>query len=258
MQHTVGLFRCPDYDVAALLKTFGNALSLIGFDAKSVRDRTCLLKPNMLGAYPPQMGVTTHPSFLEAAIILFKDLGCKVWVGDSANGIFPIDCVWERTGIREVCERQDVVQKVFEREGGTMIGGVFIAKPALEADFIVNLPRFKTHGLTVLTVATKNLYGYVPGLMKTRYHRENIDRRRFARLIVKIAETARPALNLVDAIIAMDGNGPSSGRLIKMGTVIAGTNHHAVDTVCAKLIGLDPVSVDTIEAANLIGKWMTK
>jgi len=209
----------------------------------------------MLGAYPPEMGITTHPSFLEAAIILFKEFGATIWVGDSANGIFPIDQVWERTGIREICRKYNVVEKVFEREGGVLKSGVFIAKPVLEADLIVNLPRFKTHGLTVLTIAAKNLYGCVPGLQKTRYHQKALDRTEFAKIVVRVAEIAKPALNLVVGIIAMEGNGPSAGRLIPMNLVLAGTNHHAVDSVCADLVGLDPKDVDTIEAAAKLGLW---
>lgn len=255
MPHKVGLFRCEDYDLKGLLELFRKGISTAGFDVSRVAGRTVLLKPNMLGAYPPEMGITTHPAFLEAAIIIFKELGAKVWVGDSANGIFPIDCVWERTGIRDVCRRHGVVEKIFERESGTLKDGIFIAKAVLDAELVINLPRFKTHGLTVLTIAAKNLYGCVPGMKKTRYHRDNIDRREFAKLIVRIGEMIRPALNIVDAITAMDGNGPSAGRIVKMGTVIIGENHHAVDAVCADLVGLKPMNLDTLEAAAGLGAW---
>jgi hypothetical protein len=98
MNHTVGLFKCSEYDLDRILEVFRQALSLIEFDTSQLSGKTVLLKPNMLGAYPPEMGITTNPAFLEAAVILFKDLGCQVWVGDSPNGIFPLNSVWERTG----------------------------------------------------------------------------------------------------------------------------------------------------------------
>ena len=255
MEYRVGLFRCSSYDVDCILGVFRKTAPLIGFDTTSLCGKTVLLKPNMLGAYPPEMGITTPPAFLEAAIILFKEFGCTVWVGDSPNGIFPIDCVWERTGIREVCRRQGAIEKIFEREGSVISDGILIAKTVFEADLIVNLPKFKTHGLTVLTAATKNLYGCVPGLQKTRYHQENAMRMEFAKLVVRISQLVKPALNLVDAIIAMEGTGPSAGKLIKMNTIIAGTNHHAVDAVCADLIRLDPLNVDTLCAAESLGVW---
>lgn len=255
MESTVGLFRCGDYDLEALLRLFRSSIPRVGFDISSVKGRTTLLKPNMLGAYPPEMGITSHPTFVEAAIIYFKELGAKVWVGDSANGIFPIDSVWERTGIRDVCRRHGVEEKVFERESGALNNGLFVAKAVLDAEVVINLPRFKTHGLTVLTIAAKNLYGCVPGMQKTKYHRDNIDRREFAKLVVRIGEIVRPALNIVDAITAMDGNGPSAGRIIKMDTVIIGQNHHTVDAVCADLVGLKPIHLDTLEAAAELGVW---
>lgn len=255
MNHKVSLIRCEDYGLDKLADVLRRSVSLVDFDTASLIGKRVLLKPNMLGAYPPEMGITTHPAFLEAAIILFKKFGATVWVGDSANGIFPIDQVWERTGIREVCRRHDVVEKVFEREGGVLKDGIFIANPVLEADLVVNLPRFKTHGLTVLTIAAKNLYGCVPGLQKTRYHQKAIDRTEFAKIVVRVAEIAKPALNLVDGIIAMEGNGPSAGRLIPMNIVLAGTNHHAVDSICAEMVGLDPKDVDTIEAAASLKLW---
>jgi uncharacterized protein (DUF362 family)/ferredoxin len=257
MEYRVGLFRCNNYDVDQILHVFRKAVALIGFDTTALRGKTVLLKPNMLGAYPPEMGITTPPAFLEAAIILFKGFGCTVWVGDSPNGIFPLDCVWERTGIREVCRRQGAIEKIFEREGSVVSDGILIAKTVFEADIIVNLPKFKTHGLTVLTAATKNLYGCVPGLQKTMYHRDAIDRAQFSKLVVRIAEIAKPALNLVDGIVAMEGTGPSAGRLIKMNTVISGTNHHAVDSICADLIGVDPLDIDTIAAAQSLGVWQS-
>ena len=255
MEHTVGLYRCHDYDVNAILQIFRRATQMLNFDTKAFRGKTVLLKPNMLGAYPPEMGITTPPAFVEAAVILFKELGSIVWVGDSPNGIFPLDCVWERTGIRDVCKRHGAIEKQFEREGGVIRDGVLIAKPVLEADFLINLPKFKTHGLTVLTAATKNLYGCVPGLQKTRYHSDLTDRMEFAKLLVKVAEFSKPAISFVDAIVAMEGTGPSAGNLVKLNTIIAGRNHHAVDSICANLIRLDPSDVDTIAAAQSMGVW---
>lgn len=255
MGHSVSLLRCKSYDIDCLVDAFAKALDLIGFDSKGIRAKTVLLKPNMLGAYPPEMGVTTPPAFVEAAIIFFKDLGCTVWVGDSPNGIFPVDCVWERTGIHSVCKKHGVIEKIFEREGGVLRDGILIAKPVLEAELLVNLPKLKTHGLTVMTAATKNLFGCVPGLQKTSYHRIAKDRFAFAKILVNVAEIARPSINLVDAITAMEGTGPSGGKLLQMDTIITGTNHHSVDAVCADLIGITPLDVDTLYAAHELGAW---
>lgn len=255
MGHKVSILRSNEYEIDSLLKIFRESLRLIDFDVTSLKDKKILIKPNMLGAYPPDMGVTTHPIFVEAAIILFKELGCEVWVGDSPNGIFPIDSVWERTGIHEVCKRQGVTEKVFEREGSVIRDGILISKPVLEADAVVNLPKFKTHGLTVLTVAVKNLYGCVTGLKKTRYHKDIQDRIEFAKLLVRINQIVKPTLTIVDGIVGMDGNGPSAGRLVDLNMVLTGTNCHKVDEICADLVGLNPTDVDTLLAAQLLNVW---
>lgn len=251
----VALFKCHAYDTELILSVFKRSLDAIHFDLEGLEGKKVLLKPNMLGAYPPEMGITTHPVFLEAAIILFKEAGCEISVGDSANGIFSIDSVWEKTGIRDVCKKYNVKETVFEKEGGVLTEGILIAKPVLDADIVVNLPRFKTHGLTILTVATKNLYGCVPGLQKTKYHRENIDKMAFAKLLVRIANIVRPSINLVDGIVAMDGNGPSAGRIIKTNFIVVGENYLLVDVVCSKLAGLPPSHLDVLIAAKNMGLW---
>ena len=157
--------------------------------------------------------------------------------------------------MREVCRRQGVNEKVFEREGSIIRDGILIAKPVLEADFVVNLPKFKTHGLTVLTVATKNLYGCVTGMQKTRYHKKYLDGTKFAKLLVRISQIVKPTLNLVDGSVGMDGNGPSAGRLVKLNLILAGTNSHDVDAICANLLDLDPTDVDTLFEAEKLGVW---
>jgi Pyruvate/2-oxoacid:ferredoxin oxidoreductase delta subunit len=136
-----------------------------------------------------------------------------------------------------------------------MIDGIAISAAIFEADFLINLPKFKTHSLTALTVCTKNLFGCVPGMMKTAYHRDNPDGADFVRLIVKLSELVRPALNLVDAIEAMEGDGPSAGRQIKISAILAGTDHHRVDAVCAKIAGVEPADVDTLRCAAKLDLW---
>jgi len=255
MIQSVAIFRCNKHELKLIVNTLVSSIKSINFDTSSLRGKTVLLKPNMLGAYPPKMGITTHPLFVEAVIILFKEYGCKVWLGDSPNGIFPIDLVWERTGIREICKRHNVTEKVFEREGSVVKNGLHIAKPLVEVDLVVNLPKFKTHGLTILTLATKNLYGCIPGLVKTSYHRKYRGNERFAEMLVRIAGTVSPKLTLIDGIVGMDGNGPSAGRLIKLGLIIAGTDVFHTDAVCSSLVGLNPLNLDTLVAAKKLNLW---
>ncbi len=258
MNNLVGLLKCPEYKLELILERLKKLLELIQFAVSSVRGKTVLLKPNMLGAYPSEMGITTNPIFVEAAIVLFKELGAKLWLGDSPNGIFPIDEVWQKTGMHDLCKKYGVKEKPFEREGSINQQGIQIAKPALDADILVNLPKLKTHGLTILTVACKNLYGCVPGLVKTTYHKKFLDHLNFAKQIVKIAELAKPSLHLVDGIVGMQGNGPSAGYPKKLNVILVGQNHHLIDEACCRLVGLDPTHLDTLIAAKEYNLWDEK
>lgn len=251
----VFLGKCEGYDVGGLESVLREGLGLLKIDlALELTDKKILLKPNMLGAYAPDKAVTTHPVFVEALIRVLKDFDCELWLGDSPNGVQPsLEVVWKKTGMMEICGRYGVKPKFFEREGATFKNGVLISNPVLAADYIINLPKLKTHGLTLLTIAVKNMFGVVPGLQKTVCHREATTRGVFARELVKIAETVKPQLNVVDGIVAMAGNGPSGGYPVGVGLVTIGKNMHAVDMVVAELLNLRPEHMDTIDAALKMG-----
>jgi uncharacterized protein (DUF362 family)/Pyruvate/2-oxoacid:ferredoxin oxidoreductase delta subunit len=247
--YRVALVRCGEYDAGRIVDSMRRALDLIGFDAGSVSGRRVLLKPNMLAAYPPERHVTTNPAFVEAVCILFKGFGADVAVGDSSNGVHPIDEVWNITGIRKAAELAGAEISPFESSGSAERDGIRLSKAPIDADIVVNLPKLKTHGLTFMTGAVKNLFGCVPGMLKASYHKDFFDPKRFADLLVRIAAAIKPDLTLVDAITSMEGNGPSSGDPIETGIVMAGVDVHALDAVMCRLIGLDPMELGTIAAA---------
>lgn len=255
MSSTVALVGKQRYDIDALVPAMRRATGLAGFELESCRGKRVLLKPNMLGAYPPAMGVTTHPAFVEAAVHLFQQVGAIVGIGDSPNGVLPPADVWEATGMNAVCRRTGAEALSFESCGSVEREGLRIARAPLDADLLVNLPKLKTHSLTVLTAAVKNCFGCVAGMQKARHHREHAERSDFAELLVRIAEIAQPSLTLVDGITAMEGDGPSGGELLDLGVILAGRNVHAVDAAIARLIGCPEEAVDTLAAAIRRGAW---
>jgi len=249
----ISLRRCNKYDTAEIIPVLRQSLEDLQFDPSAVKDKRVLLKPNMLGAFPPEAHVTTHPAFVEACAMLFKEHGAQVIVGDSSNGIYPVDEVWNVTGIRRAAELAGAEIAPFEKSGSVDKNGIRLAKASLNADIMVNLPKFKTHGLTYLTLAVKNLFGCIPGMIKTDCHRNNIDRRDFARLLVRVSETLKPELTIMDAITGMHGNGPSGGNPIDMGLIISGRNIHSLDAVCCKLVNINPSDLDTLCHAEKLG-----
>ena len=129
-----------------------------------------------------------------------------------------------------------------------------IAKSAVDADAIINLAKLKTHGMMVMTGAVKNLFGCVPGKRKVQWHfNTGIDHDSFARMLVELAFLLKPRLNILDAVTAMEGNGPGSGEPRHIGLIIAGEDPVALDVVSAIIVGLPPPQLPVIRAAREAG-----
>jgi len=109
-----------------------------------------------------------------------------------------------------------------------------------QVDWIVSLPKLKTHGLVRYTGAIKNLFGLVPGLGKSAYHLRFPELGDFGSMLVDIALAARPAYAMMDAVVAMEGHGPSNGRPVGLGLVLGSPDLLALDWTAASIIGYDP------------------
>ena len=117
----------------------------------------------------------------------------------------------------------------------------YIAKPVLDCDLLINIPKIKTHGLTMLTCAIKNMYGVVPGAIKMEYHRNAPKPSDFAKLVVDIYALARPGLHIVDGVVGMEGNGPSAGDTRDLGMILAGKDGVAMDSLICHILGRAPL-----------------
>ena len=118
-----------------------------------------------------------------------------------------------------------------------------------DADAVISFCKLKSHGMLALSAATKNLFGAIPGTIKPEYHYRYPDPMDFAGMLIDLNEYFRPRLYLVDAVVAMEGNGPTAGTPRPFGALLAGTNPHRIDLLCASLIGLKPENVPTLRAA---------
>jgi len=225
---------------------------------RDVEGKRVLLKPNLLAAREPSMGVTTHPAVVGAVIDYLRKYGAEVFVGDSpAGAVRGVRRVWEKSGMLDLCESKRVPLVNFEA-GGWVTRSVGdrvyqISRAVEDADYIVNLAKFKTHVLTLLTGAIKNMFGCVPGFRKSALHLAHPRPVSMSRALVDILSLVPPWVSLADAVIAMDGNGPSSGRLRKLGFVAASTDCVALDTVLGRIAGIDPLRVPTTAEAHRRG-----
>ncbi len=209
------------------------------------------IKPNLVGAAPPEKAVTTHPALLKAVAEEVERRGGIPWIGD--NGM-DIRNLYRVTGLEESCAPYMVNiskgARVFEISGYQ----VPLSKLFVEADVFISVPKLKTHVIAGMTCCLKNPFGLIPGSSKARAHAITGHAKRLTEFFVDLYRWKIPALNIVDGILAMEGDGPTNGKPRQVGKIIAGTDGVAVDAVCARMIGFDnPRSIKLIEFADKKG-----
>jgi uncharacterized protein (DUF362 family)/Pyruvate/2-oxoacid:ferredoxin oxidoreductase delta subunit len=253
----VSVARCQTYELQAVADAVERVLAPLGGMERFVqRGQWVHLKPNLLAAKEPARAITTHPAVVEAVVRMVQDLGAEVTIGDSPGGaVTGVQRYWDNTGLTEVARRTRLVS--FET-GGVVERKVrgksyFVSRYLVEADVVINLPKLKTHNLTLYTGAVKNLFGAIPGLRKSEYHKQAPHPEDFAEVLVDIYSVVRPHLHIADAIVGQEGNGPSSGKVRPMGLVLASSDGVALDAVGAAIMGFAEGEIDTTRIATQRG-----
>lgn len=242
--------RCESYGGSALAE-------LIESYFESEKERLAsagriLIKPNLLSASEPERAVTTNPEFTETVIkILKKYTDAELWLGDSPGANFgSYEKVLAVTGMQSVADSTGV--KVVKVENFPPVNreGFVYSSLADEADIILNLPKLKTHGLTGLTLAVKNLFGLIPGTGKVGFHRDfPVDTELGAQIYRFFSLLNDKTMNIMDSIVGMEGDGPSKGRPVSLCIVSASSDAVALDIAVSRMIGLkDDFCLTTREA----------
>lgn len=239
----VALVRCPTYEPRTVQESLDQALALLGGLEQFVRPgHRVLVKPNLLTAQSAENAATTHPQVLDALLARLLDLGARPSLGDSP-AFGSVAQVAEACGIAAVARKYgvplvDFTQPVPLASVRTEVRKQFTTDRAvLEADVVLNVAKLKAHRQLGFTAATKNLYGCMPGKRKAYFHFERGNRDEdFAQLIAAFAYSLPVHLNLLDAVIAMERDGPSGGDPRPVGALLAGPDPAAVDAVAADLI----------------------
>lgn len=256
--HKVSLQRVASYRPEEVRQGVARLLESLGGMERFVKPgERVLVKPNLLSAKPPEAAVTTHPEVLRAVILEVQRVGGTVLVGDSP-GIGSARKVAERSGMLAVIEETGAEFVPFTEVKAVKGSGTFrefeLARPYLEADRLINLPKLKTHEMMTMTCCVKNLFGAVVGTQKAAWHlKAGADKELFARMLIEVYQLREPDLNIVDAVVAMEGNGPGSGDPCEVGLLLAGTNAVAVDLIAAELAGI-PRKLLYVENAARAGK----
>lgn len=257
MKPDVIIIPCGGYSEEEVFPALEQALAPLGGLDWVAPGMKIAVKVNLVSSAKPEQAVTTHPGLVCALVKLLASRGADVVVGDSPGGLYNaahLNRVYAAAGMKAVEHWGGRLNQDFtEREASFPQGKVcrqFQYTAWLDgADAIIDFCKLKTHGMMAMTCGAKNMFGAIPGTVKTECHFRYQDPRDFARMIVDLAEYFKPRLIIVDAVECMEGNGPTGGTPRHMGAVLAGENPHKVDLVCAGLIGLKREEVPTLEAA---------
>ena len=242
---------CPDYSPDRCRA----ALEAVVGDLRWVRPGMRIgIKANLLHAASPDTAATTHPALLKALTDLLRERGADVVIGDSPGGLYNaahLDKVYRVCGL-EACGAE--LNHDFSVKEGSFPDGRILKRFQYtgwldSCDAVINFCKLKTHGMMAMTCAVKNFFGTIPGTIKPEYHFRFPDPADFAHMLVDLQLYWKPRLHIVDAVTAMEGNGPGAGTPRDLGLVLAAEDPFALDQVCAPLIGLKPEQVLTQKAA---------
>ena len=224
-----------------------------------LQGKNVLIKPNVLRASEAEEGIVTHPAVLRAVVEKVETMGpASIVVGDNPGLVSygANEGSFQQTGLMDAAKGyyrnigNDSVQVAFNPN---FMPVVSLSRIILDADIIISLPKFKTHGLTVITGAVKNSYGFLPGAQKAKLHQAAGSPVRFHELVVEVFRLRVPDFFLVDAVVGMEGNGPASPDLREVGLILAGDNAVALDAVIATMMGCEPSLLRFLQKAKEMG-----
>ncbi|PKN71642.1 MAG: (4Fe-4S)-binding protein [Deltaproteobacteria bacterium HGW-Deltaproteobacteria-12] len=214
-----------------------------------------LIKPNMLSSAHPEDAVLTHPQVLRAAVEYVLEKGARAQVSDSpAIGSF--EKILKQNGAKDALQGLDVIcapfQDAVEVDIGKPYGRIEVARDAVEADVIINLPKLKTHSQMLLTLAAKNMFGCIIGFKKSQWHmRAGTDTMFFASLLVAIHQAVQPTVSILDGILALEGEGPGKrGIPRKIGVLMGSDNSFALDMAVCAMIGVPQSKMPMLKVAG--------
>ena len=259
MQDKAALIRCESYDQQEVDRAVAQAFALVGGLGQWIKPgMTVAIKANLLMKKKPEAFTTTHPAVIEAVAKQVRALGATAVIGDSPGGPFTpalVHGVYRTCGMEQAAENagavlnEDFEQVTVYEEKSVVLRQMQICRYLTQADAVIDCAKLKTHGLTQYTGAVKNLYGCVPGTVKVEYHFRMPALKDFSQMLVDLCEHIRPVVSLIDAVEAMEGDGPSGGTMRKMNCLIASSSAYAADVVGTRLMGLKPESICTVQRA---------
>jgi len=249
--------KCSSYEYSEVKKSLDICLNKLGGLNKFIKkEDTVLIKPNLLMPADPSLAITTHPIIVKILLKKLKNIGCKVIIADSSSGYYTYECmmkVYKECGYSNFKEiNTDFSSNEYSNAKG-FIKKYDLISAFFKADKIINVCKVKTHMFTTMTCATKNLFGLIAGKNKTYFHSRFKTVDDFSKMLVDLALVANPCINIADGILGMEGEGPSRGKIKKLGLIAASTNCFELDYNLSKIISIDYKKIPYLNIAKTKG-----
>lgn len=226
--------------------------------AKDMRpDLKVVIKPNLVMAKKPEFPATTHPLVIKCVVRWLREQGVQnITLAESSGGLYNAEHmknVYQVCGMKQLEPDIKLNMDFSARTVNCMEGfanhSFHIITPITEADYIINICKLKTHAMTGYSGGIKNLFGTIPGLEKPQMHYRWPDIEDFSRMLLELAQTVNPQLTVIDAIDAMEGNGPTGGTSHPLHMLLAAKDFYTQDYFAAGLMKLDPMNIVMIRQA---------
>ena len=253
----VSIVPLSEYDYESARAALTDLLSPIGGLDFVKAGMRIVIKANLVSAMAPDTAATTHHVLLSALTEMLVERGATVIIGDSPGGLYNaafVGKVYRASGVTE-CEKhgatlnRDFGEKTATFEEAAVLHSFTYTSYLDGADAIINFCKLKSHGMMGMSCAAKNMFGTIPGIIKPEYHYRFPKYSDFANMLLDLDEYFHPVLSIADAVVGMEGNGPTAGTPRKIGCLLASHSPHTLDMVAARIIGLDPAGVPTVAAA---------
>lgn len=255
----VSVCRTPNYSSGVMDAAVEAHFQALGLDSLLDPGMRVTIKANLLMKRVPDEATTTHPALVRAIVRSLKKRGVSaITIADSPGGPYTVQAlngIYAASGMEQVAREEGVLlnrdtgYEEVANPQGRLVKSFQLIHPVTRADLVINAAKLKTHCMTGLSGGVKNLFGCVPGLMKPEFHYRFPEKERFCEMLVDLCECVRPAVTFVDAVVAMEGNGPSGGNPREVGLTFAGRNPYAVDVALCRAIGEPPASIPILQCA---------
>lgn len=256
----VSVVKCSTYSNDLLKEKIQESLANINFPLSQFTNKRVLLKPNLLMPAKAERAITTHPEFFRAVVQIVKENGGQPVLVESP-AVHSLERAIKKTDYAEIVAAEKIevsdptITETLHFENSRTLKSIDISKAFFDADIIINVPKFKTHGLTYITGAVKNFFGAIPGLQKSKMHVKLPAPLDFTEFLLDLYgamrkgfATQKTILTIMDAVVAMEGEGPGTGgKPFPLNVIIAGQDAVAVDLAAVRAAGLEIEKAITIQ-----------